>query len=156
MMGFKASQQDQRNRHPDQRPAHGRDAVKHTKSVKWNLMNGRPALRGERCRKSNVVSPLERGHRLKMRQTTTFGAVESGRMRPLRFISLRNALLRPFDTPGIACKKDVLSAGRRRGMPDEDACSQYGVSAAMLRFRFNVTGVDVQMRRARGLRRGRR
>lgn len=45
---------------------------------------------------------------------------------------------------------------RRRGMPDEQACSEYGVSGAMLRFRLNVTGVDVQMRRARGLRRERR
>lgn len=52
--------------------------------------------------------------------------------------------------------REALIFIRRRGMPDEDACSQYGVSAAMLRFRFNVTGVDVQMRRARGLRGGRR
>jgi hypothetical protein len=28
---------------------------------------------------------------------------------PLRFISLRKALFRPFDTPGIACKKDEVS-----------------------------------------------
>lgn len=50
--------------------------------------------------------------------------------------------------------REALVLIRRRGMSNEDACSQYGVSAAMLRFRFNVTGVDVQMRRARG--RGRR
>lgn len=51
--------------------------------------------------------------------------------------------------------REALVLIRRRGMDDEDACSQYGVSAAMLRFRFNVTGVDLQMRRARGFRRGR-
>jgi Zn-dependent peptidase ImmA (M78 family) len=49
--------------------------------------------------------------------------------------------------------RDALIFIRRRAMSDEDASSEYGVSVAMLRFRFNVTGVDVQMRRARGLRR---
>jgi Zn-dependent peptidase ImmA (M78 family) len=52
--------------------------------------------------------------------------------------------------------REALMFIRQRGMPDEDACSQFGVSSAMLRFRFNVTGVDVQLRHARGQRRGRR
>jgi Zn-dependent peptidase ImmA (M78 family) len=47
--------------------------------------------------------------------------------------------------------RGALISIRRRAMSDEDACSEYGVSASMLRFRFNVTGVDVQMRRSRGL-----
>ena len=51
--------------------------------------------------------------------------------------------------------REALVLIRRKGMADEDACLQYGVSAAMLRFRFNVTGVDVQLLRARGLGRGR-
>lgn len=51
--------------------------------------------------------------------------------------------------------REALIVIRRTRMADEDACAQYGVSARMLRFRFNVTGVDVQMRRARGFRRGR-
>lgn len=51
--------------------------------------------------------------------------------------------------------REALIVVRRRGISEQDACSQYGVSAAMLRFRFNVTGVDVQMRRTRGSRQGR-
>lgn len=42
--------------------------------------------------------------------------------------------------------RDALVAIRRRGLSDQDACSEYGVSPAMLRFRFNVTGVDAQLR----------
>jgi Zn-dependent peptidase ImmA (M78 family) len=43
--------------------------------------------------------------------------------------------------------REALLGIRRRGMLDEDACREYGVSAAMLKFRLNVTGVDVQLRR---------
>jgi Zn-dependent peptidase ImmA (M78 family) len=46
--------------------------------------------------------------------------------------------------------REALMFIRRGGMSDEDACSQYGVSLAMLRFRFNVTGVDVQLRHRQG------
>jgi Zn-dependent peptidase ImmA (M78 family) len=46
--------------------------------------------------------------------------------------------------------RDVLLAIRRRKLLDEQACGEYTVSLAMLRYRFNVTGVDVQLRRFRG------
>jgi IrrE N-terminal-like domain len=46
--------------------------------------------------------------------------------------------------------RDALLAIRRRRLSDEEICSEYGVSPAMLRFRLNITGVDVQLRRARG------
>jgi len=52
--------------------------------------------------------------------------------------------------------REALLAIRRMGRSGEDACAEYGVSAAMLRFRFNVTGVDTQLRHARGLRRRQR
>jgi Zn-dependent peptidase ImmA (M78 family) len=42
--------------------------------------------------------------------------------------------------------REALMFIRRGRMSDEGACSHYGVSLAMLRFRFNVTGVDVQLR----------
>lgn len=45
--------------------------------------------------------------------------------------------------------REALLAIRRRGLSDEAACQEYGVSAPMLRFRFNVTGVDVQLKRYR-------
>jgi hypothetical protein len=45
--------------------------------------------------------------------------------------------------------RDALISVRRRRLPDEEACREYGVSPAMFRFRFNVTGVDVQLRRGR-------
>lgn len=45
--------------------------------------------------------------------------------------------------------RDALLTIRRRRLSDEEACSQYGVSPPMLRFRFNITGVDVQLKRAR-------
>jgi len=45
--------------------------------------------------------------------------------------------------------RDALLGLRRRRVPAEDACREYGVSPAMLRFRLNVTGVDSQLRRAR-------
>lgn len=45
--------------------------------------------------------------------------------------------------------RDALFSIRRRRLSAEEACSQYGVSPAMLRFRFNTSGVDVQLRRAR-------
>jgi hypothetical protein len=43
--------------------------------------------------------------------------------------------------------RDALLGIRRRGMSDEEACREYGVSPAMLKFRLNVTAVDVQLRR---------
>jgi len=46
--------------------------------------------------------------------------------------------------------REALVLIRRTAKSDEDARSEYGVSAAMLRFRFNVTGVDAQLRRSRG------
>ncbi len=49
--------------------------------------------------------------------------------------------------------RDALLATRRRRLSDEEICSEYGVSSAMLRFRLNITGVDVQLRRARGAQR---
>jgi Zn-dependent peptidase ImmA (M78 family) len=45
--------------------------------------------------------------------------------------------------------RDALLLIRRKGTTDEDACLEYGVSLAMLRFRINVTGVDAQLRHAR-------
>jgi hypothetical protein len=42
--------------------------------------------------------------------------------------------------------REALLLIRRLGKSDEDACLEYGVSSAMLRFRFNVTAVDVQLR----------
>ena len=52
--------------------------------------------------------------------------------------------------------REALVAIRRRARPDEDACAEYGVSAAMLRFRLNVTGVAAQLRHAQAYKRGRR
>ena len=49
--------------------------------------------------------------------------------------------------------REALVAIRRIGRSDEEVCSEYGVSPAMLRFRLNTTGVDVQLRRARKIRR---
>ncbi len=46
--------------------------------------------------------------------------------------------------------REALLLMRRTGRSDDDACSEYGVSSAMLRFRLNLTGVDVQFRRTRG------
>ena len=45
--------------------------------------------------------------------------------------------------------REALILIRRKGTSDEEACSEYGVSPAMLRFRINVTGVDVQLRHGR-------
>jgi Zn-dependent peptidase ImmA (M78 family) len=45
--------------------------------------------------------------------------------------------------------REALMQIRRMRRSDEEACQEYGVSASMLRFRFNVTGVDVQFRRVR-------
>jgi Zn-dependent peptidase ImmA (M78 family) len=45
--------------------------------------------------------------------------------------------------------REALLAIRRNGRSDEDACDEYEVSPAMLRFRINVTGVDSQFRRSR-------
>jgi len=45
--------------------------------------------------------------------------------------------------------REALMLIRRMGKSPDDACSEYGVSAAMLRFRFNVTGVDAQLQYGR-------
>jgi Zn-dependent peptidase ImmA (M78 family) len=52
--------------------------------------------------------------------------------------------------------REALMLIRRMGKSPEDACSEYGVSAAMLRFRFNVTGVDAQLQYGRRQKHGRR
>jgi len=44
--------------------------------------------------------------------------------------------------------RDALFSIRRRRLTDEEACQEYGVSLAMLRFRLNASGVDIQLRRA--------
>lgn len=49
--------------------------------------------------------------------------------------------------------RDALLSIRRRGLSDSEACREYGVSAAMLRFRLNASGVDIQLRRAKTWRR---
>ena len=46
--------------------------------------------------------------------------------------------------------REALMLIRRMGKSAEDTCLEYGVSSAMLRFRFNVTGVDVQLRHRQG------
>jgi Zn-dependent peptidase ImmA (M78 family) len=45
--------------------------------------------------------------------------------------------------------KDVLFSIRRRHLADEEACVEYGVSLPMLRFRMNVSGVDIRLRRSK-------
>jgi hypothetical protein len=50
--------------------------------------------------------------------------------------------------------REALIAIRRRGGSDDDACTEYGVSPAMLRFRCNVTAVETQLRRTRAYKRG--
>ena len=52
--------------------------------------------------------------------------------------------------------REALMLIRHMGKSPEDACSEYGVSTAMLRFRFNVTGVDAQLQYGRRRKRGRR
>jgi Zn-dependent peptidase ImmA (M78 family) len=44
--------------------------------------------------------------------------------------------------------RDALLSIRRRRLADDEACSEYGVSPAMFRFRLNASGVDIQLRRA--------
>lgn len=44
--------------------------------------------------------------------------------------------------------RDALFSIRRRRLSDEEACQEYGVSLAMLRFRLNASGVDIQIQRA--------
>jgi Zn-dependent peptidase ImmA (M78 family) len=53
----------------------------------------------------------------------------------------------------ILLPRDALLHVRRLAMSDDQICATYGVSPAMLRFRLNSTGVDVQLRRARSYRR---
>jgi Zn-dependent peptidase ImmA (M78 family) len=48
--------------------------------------------------------------------------------------------------------RDALLLIRRLNLSDDDACSRYGISSAMLRFRLNVTGVNAQMQKRRNLR----
>lgn len=43
--------------------------------------------------------------------------------------------------------REALLSIRRKRMSDDEVCQEYGVSLPMLRFRLNVTGVDVQLRR---------
>jgi hypothetical protein len=50
----------------------------------------------------------------------------------------------------ILLPREALLRVRRLGWSDEKVCLEYGVSQAMLRFRVNATGVDLQMRRTRG------
>ncbi len=49
--------------------------------------------------------------------------------------------------------REALWSIRRRGLNDEQACAEFGVSPGMLRFRLNMSGVDVQLQRARRPRR---
>jgi len=46
--------------------------------------------------------------------------------------------------------REALFEVRRRRLDDAAASLEYGVSVAMLRFRFNVSGVDFQLNRSRG------
>jgi len=52
----------------------------------------------------------------------------------------------------ILLPRDALLRARRIGLTDDQICAEYGVSPAMLRFRINATGVDVQLRRTGYLR----
>ena len=45
--------------------------------------------------------------------------------------------------------REALVLTRRRRMPIQQICSQYGVSRQMLAFRTNVTGIDRQFKRAK-------
>jgi Zn-dependent peptidase ImmA (M78 family) len=45
--------------------------------------------------------------------------------------------------------RDALLSIRGRRLADADACREYSISPAMLRFRLNASGVDIQMRRAK-------
>ena len=44
--------------------------------------------------------------------------------------------------------RDALFSIRRRRLTDEEAYQEYGVSLAMLRFRLNASGVDIELQRA--------
>jgi Zn-dependent peptidase ImmA (M78 family) len=52
----------------------------------------------------------------------------------------------------ILLPRDALLHVRRMRLTDDQICTEYGVSPAMLRFRINSTGVDAQVRRARAFR----
>lgn len=45
--------------------------------------------------------------------------------------------------------RDALLSIRRRELTDGAACKEYSISPAMLRFRLNASGVDIQLRRAK-------
>jgi hypothetical protein len=45
--------------------------------------------------------------------------------------------------------REALWSIRRRQLSDEQACSEFGVSPAMLRFRLNTSGVNMQLHRTR-------
>ncbi len=45
--------------------------------------------------------------------------------------------------------RDALLSIRKRRLADGDACQEYSVSPAMLRFRLNASGVDIQLRRGK-------
>lgn len=49
----------------------------------------------------------------------------------------------------ILLPRDALLQCRKARLSDEAVCQEYGVSPAMLRFRLNSTGVDVQLQRTR-------
>jgi Zn-dependent peptidase ImmA (M78 family) len=53
----------------------------------------------------------------------------------------------------ILLPRHALLHIRRIGLADDQVCKEYGVSPAMLRFRINATGVDVQLRRTKKHRR---
>ena len=44
--------------------------------------------------------------------------------------------------------REVLLHMKSTGLSDESACRQYGVSAKMLSYRMNVSGVNLQQRRS--------
>ena len=44
--------------------------------------------------------------------------------------------------------REALFSIRNRRLSDNEACSEYGVSPAMFRFRMNASGVDIQLRRS--------
>ena len=47
----------------------------------------------------------------------------------------------------ILLPRSALLHVRRRGLGDDQICSEYGVSSAMFRFRVNATGVDLHLKR---------
>jgi Zn-dependent peptidase ImmA (M78 family) len=52
----------------------------------------------------------------------------------------------------ILLPREALLQVRRNALSDDQICASYGVSSAMLRFRLNASGVDVQLRRTKAYR----